>query len=134
MTNSTLPTFANPGSIAPPLGRYSHVAVAPAGARILAIAGQVGNARDGTVAPDIEAQYAQALRNIRAILESEGAGPEHLVKVNTYLVRPIDRSVIAATRSEILGEVQPPSTMVFVAALALPELLVEVEAWAALPD
>ncbi|WP_028969009.1 RidA family protein [Sphingomonas sp. URHD0057] len=134
MTDAPLPAFRNPDTVAPPIGAYSHVAVVPPGAQVFAIAGQVGNDRDGTVPAEPERQYENALRNIVAILESEGAGPQHLIKLNTYLVRAMDLATVAGTRKAILGDVRPASTLVYVPRLAADQYLVEVEAWAIKPE
>ena len=127
------PAFRNPATVAPPIGAYSHVAIVPAGSVLLAFAGQVGNAADGSVPAEPERQYENALRNIVALLESEGAGPEHLVKLNTFLVQPMDLPAVAAIRKSVLGDVRPASTLVYVPRLATPDYLVEVEAWAVRP-
>jgi enamine deaminase RidA (YjgF/YER057c/UK114 family) len=127
------PTFVNPETVAPPIGAYSHVAIVPAGAELIAFAGQVGNAADGSVPDAPEQQYENALRNIVALLESQGATPAHLVKLNTYLVRPMELATVAATRKAILGDVRPASTLVYVPRLAADQYLVEVEAWAMKP-
>ena len=80
-----------------------------------------------------EAQYENALRNIVRLLESEGAGPAHIVKLNSYLVRPMDLPTVAAIRKAVLGDVRPAATMVYVPRLAAEHYLVEVEAWAVRP-
>jgi 2-iminobutanoate/2-iminopropanoate deaminase len=133
MTDASKPAFRNPDTVAPPIGAYSHVAIVPPGAALVAFAGQVGNAPDGSVPEAPEEQYENALRNIVRLLESEGAGPEHLVKLNTYLVAAMDLATVAATRKAILGDVRPASTLVYVPRLAAPQYLVEVEAWAVRP-
>ena len=125
--------FTNPPTVAPPLGTYTHVASIPAGMRLLAIAGQVGNAPDGTIPPEPERQYENVLRNIVRILESQGASSAQLVKLNTYLVAPMDLPEVRRIRKEVLGDAAPPATMVYVPRLAAPEYLVEIEAWAAVP-
>lgn len=61
--------------IAPPLGAYSHAARVSPDAAVLHIAGQIGNAPDGTVAPDAYGQTVQALRNIAAVVEDAGGTP-----------------------------------------------------------
>ena len=131
MASRSTPTFNNPETVAPPLGAYSHVAVVPEGATLIALAGQVGNAPDGTIPDTPEEQYANALRNIVRLLESEGCTPANIVKINSYLLQRMDLPTVAATRKEILGDVRPAATMIYVAGLAAPEYLVEVEAWAA---
>src|SRR4051794_6934537 len=133
MIVSRIPTFVNPDTVAPPIGAYSHVAVVPAGAELIAFAGQVGNAPDGSLPDAPEQQFENALRNIARLLESQGATPAHLVKLNTYLVRPMDLVGVAATRQAIFGEARPASTLVYVPRLAAGKYLVEVEAWAMKP-
>jgi enamine deaminase RidA (YjgF/YER057c/UK114 family) len=125
--------FTNPPAVAPPLGHYSHLAVVPAGARLLVLAGQTGHAPDGSLPESAEAQYRGALSYLLAILASEGAGPGHIVKLNTWLTAPMELSVVRAARQELLGAAAPPSTLAYVAGLALPEIKVEIEAWAAIP-
>ena len=127
------PSFRNPDSVAPPIGAYSHIAVVPAGAQMIALAGQVGNAPDGTVPESAEAQYENALRNIVRLLESEGCTPADIVKLNSYWVQRMDLSIVTAMRKAHFGDIRPASTMVYVAGLAAPEYLVEVEAWAVRP-
>jgi len=125
----------DPPSVPRPVAAYSHVAEVPPGTRLLFLAGQVGNRPDGTLAPGIEDQAIQALDNIRAILAAEGAGPEHIVKMTIYAAaRPADMGKIGAKRAEMFkGTAPPPSTWVYVSALARPEYLIEIEAVAAVP-
>ncbi|MGJ6969593.1 RidA family protein [Streptosporangium sp. G11] len=76
----------NPPGPAAPLGRYSHLATAPADHELLMISGQVGVLEDGTLAgPDAESQARQVFANIESLLRSAGAGPEHLIKLFTML-------------------------------------------------
>ena len=72
-------------------------------------------------------------QGVRRLLESEGCTPADIVKLNSYLVRRMDLPTVAATRKAVLGDVRPAATMIYVAALATPEYLVEVEAWAVRP-
>lgn len=125
--------ISNPSTVAPPIGRYSHLAAVPAGSDMLYVAGQVGNAPDGSIPADAEAQYERALRNVAAILASQGATPHNLVKLNVYLVKPIAYERSAAIRAAVLGDAVPPSTLVYVVRLARPELLVEIDAIAVKP-
>ena len=133
MPDANLPTHTNPDTVAPPIGAYSHVAIVPPGAQLIALAGQVGNAPDGSLPDTPEEQFENALRNIVRLLESQGATPAHLVKLNSYLVRPMDLAGVAATRKAILGDVRPASTLVYVPRLAAEHYLVEIEAWAVKP-
>jgi ribosomal-protein-alanine N-acetyltransferase len=133
MADASELAFHNPGTMAPPLGPYSHVARVPGGSDLLVFAGQIGNAPDGSVPDAPEAQYENALRNVGRMLESEGAGPQHLVKINTYVVGEIDLGEVVTILRSFLGDARPASTFLYVPRLARPSNLVEVEAWAVRP-
>ena len=124
-------TRYNPKTVAAPNGAYSHGVDVPPNARLLYVAGQVGVAPDGSLAPDIEGQSEQAWRNVLAVLADAGMGVEHLVKVYHYLTRAENIPAYGNVRNRFLGTACPASTMVVVQALVRPEWLVEVEAIAA---
>ncbi len=119
--------FANPPAVAAPTG-YSHLAIVSPGTELMFLSGQVGVRPDGTVPDEPEAQYEQALANVVALLAAERASPADLVKVNTYLVRPLAVDRIREIRRRHLGAVAPASTLVYVPRLAQERYLVEVEA------
>lgn len=121
----------NPPTVAPPFARYSHGIEAPAGARWLFISGQVGVTPEGKVAEGAEAQIEQAWRNVLSVLEAAGMGPRDLVKVTTFLINRADLPTARTVRERILHGAEPASTLLFVAGLASPEWLVEIEAIAA---
>ena len=121
----------NPTTIAPPFARYSHAVEVPAGARLLYLAGQVGVTPEGEVPSDAETQIELAWKNILAILDEAGMGPENLVKVNVYIVGGVEVSLHRAVRDRMLGEVAPASTLIRVAGLASPDWLVEIDGVAA---
>lgn len=125
----------NPGAVAKPVGAYSHVAVVPPGTRLLYLAGQIGNRPDGTLPATVEEQFVQALENVRLILASQGAGPEHVVKLMFYVsAKPTNWAPIREKRAAMFRGVQPPpATWVYVSELIRAEYLVEVEAVAAVP-
>ena len=125
--------FDNPASVAAPVGAYSHAAIVPQGAELIAIAGQVGLALDGSLPPTAEAQFEQALSNVLRIVESQGGSARDIVKINMYMVqgeRGLDYDKLRLIRGALLGEARPASTLVYVSGLARPEYLVEIEAWA----
>lgn len=122
----------NPDTIHAPLGAYSHTTQVPAGARWLVISGQVGIDRDGRVAGDIAAQSEQALRNVLACLDAHDMSRADLVKTTTYITDARFVAPFRDARRQVFGDdCVPTSTLVVIDALAKPELLVEVEAWAA---
>ncbi|MBI4184150.1 MAG: RidA family protein [Proteobacteria bacterium] len=121
----------SPATLAPPgSGNHHGVEVAP-GARWLMMSGQVARRRDGTIAEGIEAQIEQCWQNVRAILAEGGMGLEDVVKITTYLTHREDGPAYRAAMKRHLGELRPPSTMVLVAGLALPEMRVEIDVVAA---
>ncbi len=123
----------NPDGVAAPLSNYSHVVVVPEGMKQLHISGQIGMAPDGTISPDVETQGRQTYANIRAILASQGLTLEDLVSLTIYVVGKEHLPAVRAARVAELGELAPASTLVFVSALAAPEIKVEIQAIAASP-
>ena len=107
--------------------------VAASGTRTIYTAGQVSiDERGGLVGPgDLAAQTAQVMLNVGLALAVAGAGYADIVKITTYVVnyRPEDRTVVGKARAPFFaGGTPPASTLVGVAALAMPEWLVEIEA------
>jgi enamine deaminase RidA (YjgF/YER057c/UK114 family) len=91
---STTVRRLNPPTIHKPPG-YSHVVEVVAPARIVYFAGQVGLDPSGATAGaagDFEAQTVQAFDNLKAALAAVGAGFEHLIKINNYMV-DIERNI-----------------------------------------
>src|SRR5918995_610450 len=84
---------------------------------------------------DVAAQTEQVLRNLRTALEAGGAGPEHIIKWNLYLVTGVDlQDGFSAFQSSWDHPPKPPAiTMAFVAGLANPDFLVEMDAVAVVP-
>ncbi len=121
----------NPAGVHPPLSNYAHGVETPAGARWLYISGQVGMGPDGKAGKTFEEQAEIAWTNLLAILKSAGMGPADLVKVTTYLTRREDIESNRVVRDRHMGGVKAASTMVLIDGLAMPELLIEVEAHAA---
>ena len=130
--------LVNPAGIPEPLG-YAQVGVAT-GSRTVYVSGQVARDADGTpVAPgDLAGQVEQAYLNLLTALAGVGATYADVAKVNVYVVdltaEKIGPFVEGATRVATARGIDPtkPMTMVGVAALAEPDLLVEVEAIAVL--
>lgn len=107
--------------------------VAASGTRTIYTAGQVPIDEHGALvgAGDLAAQTAQAMHNVGLALDAAGATYADIVKITTYVVnyRPEHRAVIGKARAPFfLAGAPPASTLVGVAALALPDWLVEIEA------
>jgi 2-iminobutanoate/2-iminopropanoate deaminase len=129
--------FHNPDSIAKPMG-YSHVVVATTPGKIIYVAGQLGLDIDNKIvgAPgDFRAQAEQVFRNLEHVLAAAGAGFEHVVKLNNYLVDITQIGIFREVRDRFIDTAAPPaSTAIAVPALARPGALLEVEAIAMLPQ
>lgn len=122
----------DPPSIHPPFAAYSHgVEVRPR--RLVVTSGQLGIAADGTVPVSAEAQAAQCLCNIEAILEEAGLTRQHVLRLNAYVTDRAHMAPYMRARDAwlISLDVQPASTLMVVSGFSRPEFLVEVEAMAA---
>ena len=128
------PNFVNPGTMHRPMG-YTHVVEVSPG-RLAYISGQVALDRAGElVGPgDIRAQARQVFENLRAALAAVGGGFDQVVKLNYYLVDATQLPVVREVRDQYLSpERLPASTAVEVRRLFREDILIEVEAVAALP-
>jgi len=121
----------NPKSIAAPVAAYIHGIEVPANARLLFISGQVGMRPDGTLAGSIEEQSEAAWKNLAAVLDGAGMGIGDIVKITSFVTRREDLPKYGAVRDRYLAAHRPTSTLLVVQGLARPELLIEVEAFAA---
>jgi len=131
---SSLQHFRVPDGLAPGPG-YSH-AVTGRG-RWVATAGQVALDAEGKlVGPgDPEAQIRQVFANLSRALAAAGASFADVVKLNYYVTDIAMLSAVRAIRNEYVDTARPPaSTAVQVSALAMPEFLIEIEAWAVCAD
>ena len=123
---------SNSAAVHKPLGKYCHTTLVPASARWLVVSGQVGIDKNGKLATNLRKQAEQCFRNILACLRENGMGKSDLVKTTVYLTdsRFIDDYRLA--RSRIIGDATLfTSTLVIVDGLASPDILIEIEAWAA---
>ena len=126
--------FSNPDTIAKPPG-YSHVVEVTGPGRIVYFAGQLGMDRLGKMGANTREQVELAFENLKAALASVGAGFEHVVKVNNYVVNiGANIAMFREIRDKYVNTSAPPaSTTIGVPELALPGALFEIEAVAILP-
>jgi enamine deaminase RidA (YjgF/YER057c/UK114 family) len=82
---------------------------------------------------DVVAQARQVFSNLGAVLAAGGATFADVVKVTVFLTDIDDRARINVVRQEAFGEARPASTLVEIAALAIPGARIEVDAVAVVP-
>jgi enamine deaminase RidA (YjgF/YER057c/UK114 family) len=77
----------------------------------------------GDAAAQARAAYAIAI----AALEEAGFAAADVVRTRMYIVRPGDAAAVALVNGEIFGAIRPASTIVAIAGLIDPSMLVEIE-------
>lgn len=102
------------------------------GSETLFIGGQIGwNPQCVFETDNFAAQVKQALLNIRAVLETAGAGPEHMARMTWYITDKQaymnQQREIGAAYREVMGKNFPAMSVVEVSALIEDEALVEIE-------
>jgi len=132
------PRPINPVELGAPRG-YSNGMLAPPGARLLFVAGQVGWNEDQRLVGDgFAEQFARALANVVTVVREAGGKPEHLARLTIYVVDRREylaalREIGAAYRG-IMKHHYPAMALVEVSALLEPGAKVEIEGTAALPQ
>lgn len=125
---ATIQRYAAKGVWDPPA--YSQAVKITGAQTILYIAGQVAYDAKGAPAHpgDFKAQARATFQALKAQVEAGGGTMDSIVKINTYVTDIRYRADLAAVREEFLGKKSPASTLVAVAALAMPEWMIEIEA------
>lgn len=106
--------------------------IVASGQSMIFCGGQIGwNSQEQFDAKDFLGQLEQALKNVLAILQSAGAGPEHMTRMTWYIV---DRQQyldnlreVGRVYREVMGKHFPAMSVVEVSALIESEALVEIE-------
>ncbi len=113
---------------------YNHCVRVTNARTTLYLAGQLARDEHGQTVGvgDIHAQTAKVIENIRAILHAEGGDLRNVVKLTVYTTDMRHFDAIAEVRRRYFTDDLPASTIVEVSKLAQPDLLIEIEAVAAL--
>lgn len=124
-------TAWDPDTLAPPIGRYSHLVRVPAGHDLVYISGQVGSTPAGELPESMYEQARNIFLNIEILLDDVGGTPRDLVKLLTFAVGD-DLSGFYRARDEAYARWFPDvppcgHSLAVVARLAAPGLLLEVE-------
>ena len=128
-------TRSNPPNVAPPIGSYSHaVRMETPDAVWVYVSGQMAHDADGNlVGDDLPAQTEQVFRNLLRVLEANGASFDDVVKIQTFMTTLDGLQGSRDARARYLPHEPPASTAVQVAALLVPEALIEVDVVAVIP-
>ena len=117
---------------------YAYAATAPAGARMIFLAGSCPLLPDGSTGAvgDVAGQAALCVENMVTALEAAGAGIEDVVSTRVLVASTEQADLVRAWEvvRDAFGEHDVPSTLIGVAALGYDHQLVEVEATAAVID
>ena len=103
---------------------------------VVAVSGTTATGEDAKIvgAGDMYAQAAQALRNLRAGLESAGARLEDVIRTRMFVTDISRWKEAARAHGEVFGSIRPATSMVEVSRLIAPEMLIEIEADAILDE
>lgn len=112
---------------------FSQGTIASAG-RTLYVGGQNGIDADDNLLEGADAQVAQAMRNLLAVLDAAGATQKDVAKLTIYLDPSISGQSGFGAAMPIWGQNPTAVTVIHVASFARPGVLVEIEAIASLPD
>jgi enamine deaminase RidA (YjgF/YER057c/UK114 family) len=112
---------------------FTQGVIAPAG-RTLYVGGQLGTDSTGEMLDGLEQQTAQAMRNVLSVLAAAGTGPEHVVKLNIYIVQGVDAQAGYAASRSVWGDHRTAVTVVTTAGHGRPGALVEIDAVATIPE
>jgi enamine deaminase RidA (YjgF/YER057c/UK114 family) len=126
--------IVNPRSLGEPKG-WSNGLLAPAGGRLLFVAGQAGWEEEAAGEPlDFAAQFVRALDKVLAVIAEAGGRPQDLARLTIYVTdlaayRAARRAVGEAWRAR-LGRFYPAVALVEVKGLMDRGAMVEMEATA----
>ncbi len=128
----------NPASLAKPSGYSNGILVR--GGQLVFLAGQTGMGPEGNLASpgDLVAQFAQALFNLKTVVEAAGGTMTDIVKLTLYVTDKVAyqanlRPIGEAYRS-FFGRYYPAMTLVEVKSLFDDDALVEIEGIAVLGE
>lgn len=117
---------------------FSQVAVVPANTRTIYIGGQNSVSPSGEVIgkDDIGLQARQIFKNLEIALSAAGARIEHVIKWNIYIVQGQSPRTGFEEFQRVWGNRPNPPlvTVLFVAGLANPDFLIEMDAIAVVPE
>jgi enamine deaminase RidA (YjgF/YER057c/UK114 family) len=127
-------SYVNPAELTKPTG-YTHV-VKSAPGRTIYISGQIAFDKDGKVVGvgDFRAQTMCVFENLKVALAAAGATFDHVVKLTTFITDMKNAPILREIRTHYFGKNPPAGTLVQITGLVIPELMIEIEAAAVVPE
>ncbi len=127
----------NPKSLGEPRG-WNNGMLAPAGARLLFVAGQVAMDATGKIAASgFVQQFTRALENVLAVVHEAGGRSEDIARLTIYVTDleayMSSRKALGAAYRKLMARHYPAMSLVQVKGLVEEGALVEIEATAVLP-
>ena len=130
-------TTVNPPVLAAPRG-FSHGLLAPAGSRLLFVAGQTAADAEGQIADGaFAAQFESALTHVLTVVATAGGRPENVARMTIY-VTDLDaymesRPALGEIWKRLMSAHYPAMALVEVKRLVDRDATVEIEATAVIP-
>jgi enamine deaminase RidA (YjgF/YER057c/UK114 family) len=127
----------NPPELGTPRG-FAHGLIAPAGGRLLFVAGQTATDAGGQIASDgFTQQFDRSLARVLAVVRAAGGQPEHIARMTVYVTSMdryrTSRAALGDVWRRHMGSHYPAMALVEVMALVDKDATVEIDATAVLP-
>ena len=101
---------------------------------VIYVSGTTGTDSQGKVTGDAYTQASQTLKNIAAALEQAGASLEQVVRTRIFITNINDWQEVSRAHHDVFDAIRPATTLLQVAGLIDPAMLVEIEAEAVISE